>query len=229
MSRKYARPLAMTVLALALAAGTAGCQTMADLDPTGLLGDDSPAPDSQFPTESNQQAQVIATTTTPDLSSISSPAASAPDASCPGQYHPASHGSRHPGSVQRRRLARGNRCRRAAAGCHRCQCHQTGAGHRRVCTAHGQRCPAIGKRRAADRQRCAADRQFGARSTAYGCRRCSCAARGWRPAGSRSREGGFRGPTARGASSDINAIRAAGPEHARAQRRAERAVGPTSA
>ena len=48
MSKMYARPLAMTVLAIALAAGTAGCQTMADLDPTGLLGDDSPAPESQF-------------------------------------------------------------------------------------------------------------------------------------------------------------------------------------
>ncbi len=80
MSRKYARPLAMTVLALALAAGTAGCQTMADLDPTGLLGGSDSTPDTQFPTESNQQAQVDATTTTPDLSSI--PARPpAPDAS----------------------------------------------------------------------------------------------------------------------------------------------------
>ncbi|HTC83048.1 MAG TPA: OmpA family protein [Rhizomicrobium sp.] len=70
MSKMYARPLAMTVLAIALAAGTAGCQTMADLDPTGLLGDDTPAPESQFPTESNQQAQVDANTTTPDLASI---------------------------------------------------------------------------------------------------------------------------------------------------------------
>jgi outer membrane protein OmpA-like peptidoglycan-associated protein len=60
----------MTVLALALAAGTAGCQTMADLDPTGLLGGGDSTPDTQFPTESNQQAQVDATTTTPDLSSI---------------------------------------------------------------------------------------------------------------------------------------------------------------
>ena len=70
MSKMYARPLAMTMLAIALAAGTAGCQTMADLDPTGLLGDDTPAPESQFPTESNQQAQADATTTTPDLASI---------------------------------------------------------------------------------------------------------------------------------------------------------------
>ena len=70
MSNKYARPLAMTVLAVALAAGTAGCQTMADLDPTGLLGGDDSAPQSQFPTESNQQAQADASTTTPDLANI---------------------------------------------------------------------------------------------------------------------------------------------------------------
>jgi len=70
MSKKYARPLAMTVLAITLAAGTAGCQTMADLDPTGLLGDDSAAPETQFPTESSQQAQADANTTTPDLASI---------------------------------------------------------------------------------------------------------------------------------------------------------------
>ena len=70
MSRKYARPLAMTVLALGLAAGTAGCQTMSDLDPTGLLGSDDSVPDSQFPTESSQQAEADANTTTPDLASI---------------------------------------------------------------------------------------------------------------------------------------------------------------
>ena len=45
MSKIYARPLAMATLALTLAVGTAGCQTMADLDPTGLIGgDDAPAP-----------------------------------------------------------------------------------------------------------------------------------------------------------------------------------------
>jgi len=69
MSKMYARPLAMTMLAVVLAAGTAGCQTMADLDPTGLLGDES-VPETQFPTESSQQAEVDANTTTPDLASI---------------------------------------------------------------------------------------------------------------------------------------------------------------
>jgi outer membrane protein OmpA-like peptidoglycan-associated protein len=70
MKKNYARPLTTVTLALLLAVGTAGCQTMADLDPTGLLGDDSPAPESQFPTESNQQAEADANTTTPDLASI---------------------------------------------------------------------------------------------------------------------------------------------------------------
>jgi len=70
MSKMYARPLAMTVLAIALAAGTAGCQTMSDLDPTGLIGGDEAVPESQFPTESSQQAEADANTTTPDLASI---------------------------------------------------------------------------------------------------------------------------------------------------------------
>src|SRR5215468_3289041 len=70
MSKMVARPLVMTLLAIVLAGGTAGCQTMADLDPTGLLSDDSPAPESQFPTESSQQAQADANTTTPDLANI---------------------------------------------------------------------------------------------------------------------------------------------------------------
>jgi len=70
MSKMYARPLAMTVLAITLAAGAAGCQTMSDLDPTGLLGDDTAVPESQFPTESTQQAEADANTTTPDLASI---------------------------------------------------------------------------------------------------------------------------------------------------------------
>src|SRR5882724_5360219 len=70
MTKIYARPLAMTALAILLAIGTTGCQTMSDLDPTGLLSDDSPAAESQFPTDSNQQAAADASTTTPDLASI---------------------------------------------------------------------------------------------------------------------------------------------------------------
>src|SRR5882757_4962736 len=70
MTKTYARPLAMTALAILLAVGTTGCETMSDLDPTGLLSDDSPAPESQFPTDSNQQAAADAATTTPDLASI---------------------------------------------------------------------------------------------------------------------------------------------------------------
>src|SRR3569833_1709553 len=56
MSLIYVRPLAMAALALTLAVGTAGCQTMSDLDPTGLLGgDDNAMPETQFPPDSQQQ------------------------------------------------------------------------------------------------------------------------------------------------------------------------------
>ncbi len=72
MTKTYARPLTMATLAIFLAVGTAGCETMSDLDPTGLLSDDSPLPDSQFPTDSNAQAEADAATTTPDLASIPS-------------------------------------------------------------------------------------------------------------------------------------------------------------
>lgn len=71
MTKNYARPLVMATLVITLAVGTAGCQTMADLDPTGLLGgDDNNTPDTQFPPDSQQQANADATTTTPDLASI---------------------------------------------------------------------------------------------------------------------------------------------------------------
>jgi len=71
MSKTYARPLAVAALAITLAVGTAGCQTMADLDPTGLLGgDDNAAPETQFPPDSQQQAAADANTTTPDLAAI---------------------------------------------------------------------------------------------------------------------------------------------------------------
>jgi outer membrane protein OmpA-like peptidoglycan-associated protein len=72
MSKIYARPFVMATLALTLAVGTAGCQTIADLDPTGLIGgdDNAPAPDTQFPPDSQQQAAQDASTTTPDLASL---------------------------------------------------------------------------------------------------------------------------------------------------------------
>ncbi|HVV28295.1 MAG TPA: OmpA family protein [Rhizomicrobium sp.] len=70
MTKHSARPLAVAV-ALTLGLATSGCQTMSDLDPTGLFGsDETPAPDTQFPTDSAQQAQADANTTTPDLASI---------------------------------------------------------------------------------------------------------------------------------------------------------------
>ena len=72
MSKIYARPLVMATLALTLAVGTAGCQTLSDLDPTGLIGgdDSTPAPNTQFPPDSQQQATQDANTTTPDLASL---------------------------------------------------------------------------------------------------------------------------------------------------------------
>jgi len=81
MSKIYARPLVMATLALTLAAGTAGCQTLSDLDPTGLIGgdDNASAPDTQFPPDSQQQAAQDANTTTPDLASLPARPA-APDA-----------------------------------------------------------------------------------------------------------------------------------------------------
>ena len=83
MSKIYARPLVVATLAITLAVGTAGCQTIADLDPTGLIGgdNDSRTPDSQFPPDSRTSAtQPIQRRTTPDLASparASCPAATA--------------------------------------------------------------------------------------------------------------------------------------------------------
>src|SRR5947199_5656682 len=70
MSKTYARPLAVAALTMALALGAAGCQTMSDLDPTGLLGGDETVAESQFPPDSQEQAAADANTTTPDLAAI---------------------------------------------------------------------------------------------------------------------------------------------------------------
>ena len=72
MSKIYARPLVVATLALTLAVGIAGCQTLSDLDPTGLIGgdDSTPTPNTQFPPDSQQQATQDANTTTPDLASL---------------------------------------------------------------------------------------------------------------------------------------------------------------
>jgi outer membrane protein OmpA-like peptidoglycan-associated protein len=80
MSKHYARPFVMATLAITLAVGFAGCQTMADLDPTGLISGDDTTPDSQFPPDSQQQAAADASTTTPDLANIPTRPA-APDTS----------------------------------------------------------------------------------------------------------------------------------------------------
>jgi len=71
MTKNFARPLAMATIVLTLGLGLSGCDTMSDLDPTGLLSDDTaPAPDTQFPTDSAQQAEADANASTPDLAAI---------------------------------------------------------------------------------------------------------------------------------------------------------------
>jgi len=71
MTKHFARPLAMATIVLTLGLGLSACETMSDLDPTGLLGDDSaPLPDTQFPTDSPQQAEADANASTPDLAAI---------------------------------------------------------------------------------------------------------------------------------------------------------------
>jgi outer membrane protein OmpA-like peptidoglycan-associated protein len=71
MTKHFARPLAMATIVLTLGLGLSGCETMSDLDPTGLLSDDSaPLPDTQFPTDSAQQAEADANASTPDLAAI---------------------------------------------------------------------------------------------------------------------------------------------------------------
>lgn len=70
MTKHYARPLAKLTIVLALATAASGCQTVSDLDPTGLLSDDEQIAETQFPTDSEEQAQADANTTTPDLAGI---------------------------------------------------------------------------------------------------------------------------------------------------------------
>lgn len=70
MTKHYARPLAKLTIVLGLATAASGCQTVSDLDPTGLLSEDEQIAETQFPTDSEQQAQADANTTTPDLAGI---------------------------------------------------------------------------------------------------------------------------------------------------------------
>ncbi len=98
----------MAAIVLTLGLGTSGCQTMAEIDPTGLLSDDDAPPDSQFPTDSTQQAAADASTTHAGPSQPSG----APGCTRyhgPGRHHPAGRRCRQPGSVQRRCAACGAR------------------------------------------------------------------------------------------------------------------------
>jgi len=68
------RSLLQLSVVLSLALGTGACSTLADLDPTGLLSDDSSAaaPAGQFPDTAAPQASDAAQGTTPDLASLPS-------------------------------------------------------------------------------------------------------------------------------------------------------------
>jgi outer membrane protein OmpA-like peptidoglycan-associated protein len=68
------RSLLQLSVVLSLALGTGACSTLADLDPTGLLSDDSTpaAPAGQFPDTAAPQASDAAQGTTPDLASLPS-------------------------------------------------------------------------------------------------------------------------------------------------------------
>ena len=74
--------LRQITLAMGLVLGAAGCSTISDLDPTGLLSDSSDnAPASQFPDQAAPTASDTDAGTTPDLASL--PARPAP-AATPG-------------------------------------------------------------------------------------------------------------------------------------------------
>jgi outer membrane protein OmpA-like peptidoglycan-associated protein len=75
MTKQFARPAVRLAVVVALAMGAAACETMSDLDPTGLLSDDTaPLPaDDSAPTAGSD-----ANVTTPDLAALP-PRPSAPD------------------------------------------------------------------------------------------------------------------------------------------------------
>ena len=83
MSTRIARPVLRFTVASVLALGAGACSTISDLDPTGLLSDDSAVvADSQFPDDG---AQAPDTGTTPDLASLPSRPAPAPNAAAQQQ------------------------------------------------------------------------------------------------------------------------------------------------
>jgi outer membrane protein OmpA-like peptidoglycan-associated protein len=76
MNRNYARLFGRLAVAAAFTFGVGACSTIADLDPTGLLGDDSgAAPSTQFPS-GDAPPTADSEVTTPDLAGI--PAAPPP-------------------------------------------------------------------------------------------------------------------------------------------------------
>jgi outer membrane protein OmpA-like peptidoglycan-associated protein len=65
---------------LGLAVSASACSTLADLDPTGLLSDDSAPPAGQFPDAAAPQASDASAGTTPDLAGIPARPAATPPA-----------------------------------------------------------------------------------------------------------------------------------------------------
>ncbi len=148
MTKHYARPLAKLTIVLALATAASGCQTVSDLDPTGLLSDDEQIAETQFPTDSEQQAEADANTTTPDLAGIPTrPAAPNTVAQADAAQSVTAAGAQAQYSAEALRAR--HRSGRAAAGSGRCQCGPPGA-CRHGCAAHHlcRRCPAHGRFRA---------------------------------------------------------------------------------
>jgi outer membrane protein OmpA-like peptidoglycan-associated protein len=81
MTKQFARPAMRLAVVVALAMTASACETMSDLDPTGLLSDDTaPLPADDAAPTANSDANV----TTPDLAALP-PRPAAPDAAQQGQ------------------------------------------------------------------------------------------------------------------------------------------------
>ena len=81
MTKQFARPAMRLAVVVALAMTASACETLSDLDPTGLLGDDAaPLPADDAAPTANSDAEV----TTPDLAALP-PRPALPDAAQQGQ------------------------------------------------------------------------------------------------------------------------------------------------
>ncbi|HEU4548288.1 MAG TPA: OmpA family protein [Rhizomicrobium sp.] len=81
MTKQFARPAMRLAVVVALTMTASACETLSDLDPTGLLGDDAaPLPADDAAPTANSDAEV----TTPDLAALP-PRPALPDAAQQGQ------------------------------------------------------------------------------------------------------------------------------------------------